>query len=223
MRLGLLFVLCSSTAAVADDDELEPRLEHANVRADGIEVRVSWWTLTGTTHVADELVITTRRGTLRLKDSGEEGGETFPLIEQLYKVGKARWLALGWSSYGGGMQSEHAWLIDATSKPRIVDKLEWTTDRSHAGLVIDFDPMRIGIPLPRVPTDDDRLHSELEWQLVHDKRSRTLAQVAKLPATEAHIMAVRAYTPPFHRSASELDWSGRFVWFGVDKRFKLQR
>lgn len=220
MRIGLVLVLCSSTAAIAGDEDLEPRLEHAEVRAEGIEVRVAWWTLTGNTHVADELAITTRRGTLRLKTAGEEGGETLPLIDQIYKAGKSRWVVLGWSSYGEGMQTEHAWLIDATSQPRIVDKLEWTTDRRHAGLAIDLAPLRIGIPLPRAPADDDKLHDELDWQLVHAKRSLTLDQVAKLPATETHIMAVRAYTPPFHRSASEAEWSGRFVWFDAGKRFQ---
>jgi hypothetical protein len=108
--------------------------------------------------------------------------------------------------------------------------LAWTTDRHHAGLAIDLgDKLRIGIPLPirsQSENDEDEdedergLHNEGDWQLVHGGRAFTLAQVEKLRASEHHVMSVRAYTPPTQSSATQRDWSGRFVWFSVDtKRF----
>jgi hypothetical protein len=123
------------------------------------------------------------------------------------------------------MQSEHAWLVDGSAAPRIVDRLEWTTDRMHAGLALDpGKKLRIGIPLPKHAagddgTDDSGLHAEDEWRLAHGKKTWNLGQVSKLRAGEAHVMTVQAYTPPFKASASERGWSGRFVWFAVEKRF----
>ncbi|HEY5946035.1 MAG TPA: hypothetical protein VIV40_11120 [Kofleriaceae bacterium] len=208
-----------------DSDAMEGRLEHAEVLGQGLEVTVSWWTMTGTTHVADELVIKTSRGALHLKSSDDDSGEVLPLIDEIYNAGKQRWVVIGWSSYGEGMQTEHAWLIDGSSQPHVVDKLEWTTDRRHAGLAIDpSGKLRIGIPLPVQPKSNDDegdhgLHNEGDWQLVHGKQVFTLAQLAKLRAEENHLMAVHAYAPPFQAPLSERDWSGRFIWFSVDRLF----
>lgn len=218
-------IAATTTSAAPADIDVEPRLEHADVHGEGITIAVSWWTLTGTTHVADEVVITTARGTVHLKNADDEGGEVIPLFEQIYTVSRHRWLALGWSSYGEGMQTEHAWLIDDRSKPLVVDKLGWTTDRSHAGLALDTsDKLLVGIPLPLSSSsdsgeDEPSLHNEGDWQLAHGERTFTLPEVAQLPASESHLMAVRAYTPPLQQSASERGWSGRFVWFAVGLRF----
>jgi hypothetical protein len=211
-------------------DGMDGTLEQAEVKGEGITVEVSWFTMTGSMHVAEDIAITTARGTLALaspEDPDSDDAETLPLIEQIYNAGPNRWVLLGWSSYGSGMQSEHAWLVDGAASPRIVDKLQWTTDRAHAGLAIDTGTkLRIGIPLPVISTtrDDDgteehSLHAESDWQLSHGARTWTLGKVAKLPASSTHVMAVRAYTPPFQASASELGWSGRFVWFTAEKRF----
>lgn len=215
-------------SAAEDLSMLESQLEHREVTGDGIEIDVSWWTLTGTWHLADELVISTARGTLRLKTrEGDDGPqEALPLLEEIYPLGDHRWIVVGWSSFGEGMQTVHAWLVDGTSAPRIVDKLEWTTDRTHSGIVIDAtSKVRIGIPLPvrSSETDDPdgerTLHNRLDWELVHGKRTFRLDQVAKLRTTEHHVMSVHAYTPPFQDSASTRGWSGRFVWFSAEKTF----
>jgi hypothetical protein len=206
---------------VADDGS---RIERATVQGDGIRVDVAWWTMTGTTHVASELVVTTPRGTLKLAIApDDEGGEPIPLIEQIDKLGDDRWLLLGWTSYGGGMQTEHALLVDGSATPRIVDTLAWTTDRAHAGIVVDpAEPgspikLRVGIPLPK----SSELHDQSDWQLAHDTKTLTLAEVVKLPASGVSPMTVRAYTPPFQTSISERDWTGRYVWFDAGARFAL--
>jgi len=218
----------AAAEAIDDAMAMEGTLEEQRVEGDGIKVDVSWWTMTGSTHVADALTITTPRGKLAFAsadpdDLETEGGETVPLIEEIHNAGRDRWLLLGWSSYGEGMQTEHAWLVDGSAAPRIVDKLEWTTDRRHAGLALDpGTKLRIGIPVPkRTATRDDEsaLHAEDDWRLAHGKQTWSLQQLWKLRASEAHLLTVQAYTPPFKASASEQGWSGRFVWFSVEKRF----
>ncbi len=219
-----------ATEEALADAEAMGTLEEAQVKGEGITVDVSWWTMTGSTHVANALTITTPRGKLELAsptpdDADDEGGETLPLIEEIYSVGKDRWVLLGWSSYGEGMQTEHAWLVEGSAAPRVVDKLEWTTDRTHAGLALipGKQKLRIGIPLPKVTArdeDGDRgLHAESDWQLAHGAKTWSLAQVSKLRASNANLMTVQPYTPPFNASASEQRWSGRFVWFAVEKGF----
>lgn len=209
------------------DDLLDSRLEHDRVNGIGIEIEVSWWTLTGTTHVAQALSLTTARGTLRLESQDEEDAPTLPLVEQIYSAGPNRWVAFGWSSLGEGMQTEHAWLIDGKGTPRIVDTLAWTTDRKHAGLAIDATKtVRVGIPLPRRTKDDDdegSLHNEGSWSLVHDKRSFTLDQVGRLPSVAENLMTLQHYTPPAHDSPTGRDWTGRFVWFSAGRQFALER
>jgi hypothetical protein len=179
-------------------------------------------------HVADELVMVTPRGALSLKHADDESGEVLPLVGVIYKVAPERWVVLGWSSYGEGMQTEHAWLVDGAAAPRVIDKLEWTTDRAHAGFAVDAftgNRLRIGIPLPlrsesAGDDDDASLHNELDWRFVHGKQTLTLAQLGKLKTSETHVMALRAfYTPPFDESPSERKWSGRFVWFTAAKQF----
>jgi hypothetical protein len=115
------------------------------------------------------------------------------------------------------MQSEHAWLIDGNATPRIVDTLQWTTDRAHAGVVFDPAAVSIGIPLPV-----GELHDESDWQLVHGAKTLALGQVKKLRSSEVQLVTVRAYTPPFQTPASQREWSGRFVWFDVAERFEAR-
>lgn len=220
--------IAATTTDEPAEIEDEPQLEHEDVHGEGITIAVSWWTQTGTTHVADEVVITTSRGTVQLKNADDEDGEVIPLFEQIYTVSPHRWLVLGWSSFGEGMQTEHAWLIDDTSKPVVVDKLGWTTDRSHAGIALDMrDKLLVGIPLPLSSSsdsgeDEPSLHNESDWQLAHGEQTFTLPEVVEMPASERSLMAVRAYSPPLQPSASERGWNGRFVWFAVGRRFTRQ-
>ena len=216
-----------------------PKIETAQVRGEGITIDVSWMTMTGTMHIAEALTIKTERGRLELANAEagivDESGVVIPIIERAIKAGPHRWALIGWTSYGEGMQSEHVWLVDDTTTPRVIDKLEWLTDRSHAGIALDVgSKLRVGIPLPVPATDPDaiddeddeteHLHNQGDWQLIHGAKTYTLAQVNKLPATETHVMALRDfYTPPFSESPSGRHWSGRFVWFAAEGQLVLQR
>ncbi|MBS1118107.1 MAG: hypothetical protein H6Q90_335 [Deltaproteobacteria bacterium] len=202
---------------------------------DGIRVAVSWLTMTGTYHYATGLTITTPGGTLTLGNNPENGPddiEPFPLVEKIVSAGPHRWVLLGWSSYGEGMQTTQAWLVDdQQGVPRVRDKLEWTTDRMHGGLALDIRKgTRIGIPIPqrggRDPDDpsDDRLHGEVRWELATGSTKRNLREVERLPSDRIKVMALPGFfTPPDGGSPSTRGWAGRFVWFSAGAQFELQR
>jgi hypothetical protein len=217
---------------VADSaDTASPRTEQAELEGPGgLRVVVRWQTMTGQHHSASEIVITAPGGVLRLvQPQPDESGEgvdpgDYPLIERILGAGPGRWVMLGWSSFGEGLQTEHAWLIEDWRGPRVVDSLGWTTDRGHAGFAVEAvaDQVRIGIPLPQPPAprgpDDDHdgssLHSPGSWLLAHGKQQLDLDEVEKLPASETHVMALRGYyNPPYQDEPSRRHWSGRFVWF----------
>jgi hypothetical protein len=200
----------------------------------GIHVHVAWHPLTGTTHVAAELAITTASGSLRFAEpaAGTTDSDTappdHPLVERIHAAGPHRWILLGWTSYGEGMQTEHAWLIDDRGGPHLVDSLAWTTDRSHGGVAVEAsaDQVRIGIPLPAAGSQDGEsaLHNPGSWLLVHGKQELSLDDLQRLPFSETHVMALRGYyNPPYQDEPSRRHWSGRFVWFASGSRFTLDR
>src|SRR5262249_47581600 len=122
---------------------------------------------------------------------------------------------LGWSSYGEGMQTQHAWIVvDGKAGPRIADRLAWTTDRAHPGFALDHtgSTWRIGIPVPLIR---EPLHRH--WELGIGKRQLGLEALhaSALPAT-AH----EHYTPPLD---GRLDWAKQFVWVAAGDTFVIQQ
>jgi hypothetical protein len=229
-------------AGAADtDEEVWGHVEQNEIVGQGgVRVLVRWRTMTGTRHLATEIEITAPGGVLRRSepelddvDSMPDPGD-YPLLERILTAGPGRWVVLGWSSYGEGMQTVHAWLIEDRGGPRLVDTLAWTTDRSHNGLALDAagGRVQIGIPLPERPSsqrsdesdDRDHIHVPGDWQLVHGAQRFDLDRVEQLPALDTHVMALRSYyTPPFQDEPSRLHWRGRFVWFAAGQKFALVR
>jgi hypothetical protein len=216
MRVAILVAL-SGTAFADDDTEpqddalIESQPHHdAIIGPDGFVVGVDWHDRTGTYHFADRLVIESDSGKLVVEDKPESDSQV-PLIEKVIDAGRGRWLVLGWSSYGEGMQTEHAWLVvDGKHGPRIADKLEWTSDRAHAGLALDAKRLRIGIPLP---ARSEQLHNGSDWKLVIGKRARWLSDVRRMRSAATHLADLPGrYTPPFNATPHEHGWSERFVW-----------
>ena len=198
----------------------------------GIRVSVRRRTNTGTWHIAEELVIRTPGGMLRFTEPAtdvavDDVAVQYPLMEEILEVGPNRWVLLGWSSLGEGLQTEHAWLVEARRGPQLLDTLTWTTDRSHAGLAVasSGNQVRIGIPLPQ-PLDDDGgpgLHNKSGWELVHGKQRLDLEEVERLPSSQEHVMALRGYyDPPFQVEPSRRRWAGRFIWFSSGTRFTIE-
>lgn len=232
-------VVISDDPADPDDlDEELSRLEQAEIQGPGeIHILVRWHRRTGQTHVAADLTFTTPGGTLRFEpptpspdsetSSGEEASSDYPLMERILPAGPNRWVVLGWSSHGEGMQTQRAWLIEDGHGPQILDSLAWTTDRSHGGFAIDpsAKQVRIGIPLPQMPGADGEphMHQRGAWVLEHGKQQLDLEAVPRLPSSEMHVMALRDYyDPPFQDEPSLLHWSGTFVWFSSGTRFALE-
>ncbi len=221
-----------------DDDEsedLDSELVTDEVRGlYGLRVQVSWMTLTGTTHVASALTIETPGGKLELAQPAEDArledvppedqdtGRVLPLIDRVLELGPGRWVLLGWSSFGEGMMTNHAWLIVDRGGPRIADELSWSTSRSFAGLALDVGAgaVRVGVPVPTKPRrrgGDDEPHRLSDWMLTHGKRDLGIDDVWRLPATRQHVMSLAAFhTPPTGASPAEQGWSGRFVWFAAN-------
>jgi hypothetical protein len=204
--------------APAANDDLDGHLEHGTIDdSNGLRVELAWQTQTGTTHVAEQLTLVAAGGTLDLV-ADEQGlvehvpmlhEQPLPLVDHVLAAGTSRWIVLGWSSYGGGMQSEHVWLVeDGKSGPQIVDSIMWTTTRRAAGVAVDASAApRIGVPLPNGHVDDD-------WQLQHGDRTLAVSELHELPAHDMKLAAIaRYYTPPLHLSPAEQGWTGRFVWF----------
>ena len=137
------------TSAAADDDDLDEelaRLEQAEIQGPGgIHILVRWHRRTGQTHVAAELTFTTAGGTLRFAEpppesaasGSEDAPPDYPLMERILPAGPKRWFVLGLSSFGEGMQTQHAWLIEDRHGPQLLDSLAWTTDRSHGGFAVE--------------------------------------------------------------------------------------
>ena len=180
----------SPPPAAAPDDDLEGHVEHAGVGGPGLDAGITWHTETGTTHVALEVSLVSPRGTRKLSgdDFSRETGdplhvEALPLVDRILVAGPQRWIVLGWSSYGEGMEHEHAWLIEDTATgPTIVDSLVWMTDRAHAGFRVDTSTLRVGVP---VPPPSDELHNGSDWYLRHGNQHLWLAEVRQLAGTRA--------------------------------------
>lgn len=223
----------------------------------GLHVTVRWATGTGQYHCARQLMITTPGGVLRLEspylhgipeedapDGSRAQGDggmypLYPLLERVLVAGLHRWVILGWSSFGEGLQTEHAWLIEDRPGPMLVDALTWTTDRSHGGLAIERSKtpleVRIGIPLPDEPrpSEPERtegsdgpppLHLPGDWELVHGKQRWDLSELRRLPSVERRVKSLSAYyDPPFQDAPSRLHWAGRFVWFSAQHQFTLMQ
>ncbi|MFT3698703.1 MAG: hypothetical protein QM831_36490 [Kofleriaceae bacterium] len=114
---------------------------------------------TGTTHEATNV-------TLSVGDAKvvRFGGDQLPLIEKAIQLAPDRWLAIGWSSYGSGMETMSAWIVQRKKDAlKIIDELYWTSDRTSAGFAIEDDKgtLRIGIP-----QQTGTAHDPDEWKLV---------------------------------------------------------
>jgi hypothetical protein len=172
---------------------------------------------TGTMHYAERVTIADATGTplvLTLPDDAiEKGKELLPLFSsRILRAGSNRFVIIGWSSTGAGMQTMHAWTFRTASgqAPAIIDRLALTTDRASAGLVIDArsDAVRIGIPW----TFDGSLHDADEWKLKVGGQTKKLADVRALEFT-SESGTLDTYRAPFAGSAFV---DTRVAWFRAD-------
>jgi hypothetical protein len=131
---------------------------------------------TGTMHYSTRLTLSVD-GAEPLVIEGDLG----PIPGPHFRLPDARFLLVGWSSTGAGMQRTHVMLVSVRSKSvGLDDELTLNTDRGSAGVLLRFEPggsIRIGLPEP----PREYAFSEDEWFLNVGKKSLDLAQMRKLP------------------------------------------
>jgi len=205
---SLLILLILSGTALADDDDA-PRAETEFVAGPhGLEITYTWEHDTGTYHFASHAKIALGAATLE-RVSDIEQGTLVPLCEKAFDAGPDRWILLGWSSTGSGMQMQSAWLVKKIGRTlKVTDELDWTTDRAHPGLAFEGSGtlLRVGIPQP--PAADDDAHDAGEWSLDTHGVKRGMDAVRKLRFVAA---SPPLYAPPF----DETKCPCRIAWIGI--------
>ena len=125
--------------------------------------RVSSGDETGTCHFDDRVEIRAGQREPLVFITDMEKGELAPIIGRQLSIGPDHGLLLGWSSWGGGMETFHALLV-FKSETRVVlkDRMTVTASRSDSGLIVLPDPMiggyRIGVLKPSEP-----VHEADDW------------------------------------------------------------
>ena len=169
---------------------------------------------TGTMHFVDELRLSVGASApLVLKT--QPGGKLIPLPGPQYQIDDSHVLLLGWSSYGGGMQTIHALLMHLEDgNVTLQRELMLTTARTASVLIVRRDgpdEIRLGVGEPAA-----RLLSERDWLLVigPDSDQRLdIVQIRKLTfATEAKRDADALYAPPFQNAR----FPARIAWLSVN-------
>jgi hypothetical protein len=170
---------------------------------------------TGNTHYAERLEVASGRGRRLVLETDMEAGVLAPLIDRQVRLGPGWALLLGWSSWGGGMQTVQALVVSAGSEGvTLQDRLRFTTDRPSAGvlLVTRWNEVRIGLPEPgkQVKDPDD-------WELCFGGARRDLAAIRALRYAARADAGQDAsfYCPPLRTKTPAA--GSRFAWVLVDE------
>lgn len=102
---------------------------------------------TGTMHYAERVVLSVGPGAPVELTTDVEAGTLAPIVERAIDLGGA-YLVLGWSSWGGGTQTNTALIVEGgrCGGLTLVDRLDVVSSRSTAGLLVDPSAPAIGIP-----------------------------------------------------------------------------
>ena len=140
---------------------------------------------TGTMHYADSMTL--RIGHARPLTLFEP---PVPLAGPHFQLPDGRFLLLGWSSPGAGMQSMHALLIGVRGGAVVVDRqMIVSTDRADRGLLLRFrkdGTIRIGIAEPQYWSGDEEMwyldlgnYKPLGFRAMHRLRFERIAHEEK--------------------------------------------
>ena len=167
----------------------------------------------GTMHFVDELRLSVGASApLVLKT--DPGGILIPIPGPQYPIDDTHILLLGWSSYGGGMQTIHALLVLVDNgNVTLQRELKLTTARTASVLIVRREgpnEIRLGVGEPA-----GRVHDENDWLLAlgpdSDQRLN-ITQIRKLAfAAEAKRAADALYAPPFQNAR----FPARIAWLSV--------
>ncbi len=134
---------------------------------------------TGNTHYAESVEIACGGKQPLVLKTDMEAGVLAPLMGREESAGSGSALLLGWSSWGGGMQTVHALLVRAgAERVALADRLDFTTDRSSAGILVlrRGGKLWLGIPRP-----GQRVHEPTEWNLSVGGKRLALPAIRELP------------------------------------------
>lgn len=165
---------------------------------------------TGTMHFAE--AITLKIGVARplVLES-----DFLPIPGPHFRTGPSRFILLGWSSSGAGMQSIHVLsLAVQNGAVTLIGELVLYTDRLNSGLWVRSKPsptIKLGLPEPPARF----VHSEDEWFLRYGKEDRDLLDLKGLRSLVFERVTPGPddlfYSPPFNRSP----FPKRVAWISV--------
>ena len=170
---------------------------------------------TGTMHYAERLEVFSGRGRPLVFVTDVEKGVLAPLVERQVPVAPRHFLLLGWSSWGGGMETVQALLVRADPGGVVLrDRLELTTDRASAGVLLRTDGGRVRIGIPRPA---ERVHAPEDWELSVAGRMLDLAGIRSLryAARTGADAAAAPYCPPL--GVEPPGAQGAIAWFLADE------
>lgn len=200
-RLSFVYLLASAAAIGAPTLHVDSHSEPGD---------------TGTMHYVDELSVGVGDATPLILASDVGGGVLRPVPGPQYSVGDNDVVLLGWSSWGGGMQTVHAMLFHVDGKRvALRGELTFTGGRRETGFVMRRDGLQrmlLGIPEPSAV-----VHEEDEWALrlgPEPAEPLKMEQIRKLPFVDAtRREGDQAYFPPFGSGAGA---TARVAWISVD-------
>ena len=157
---------------------------------------------TGTMHFAQSLAI--RIGSA---EPLKVQAEMLPIPGPCYRLPEQRFLVLGWSSAGSGMESIHALVVGTRAGAVVLDgQLDYTSDRPGTGLLVHpmgDDEIWLGIPEPAAGF----VHQAEDWALafgtgpqrnlsLDDIRALTFEAVAESPGDTFYAPPTQAIPRP---------------------------
>jgi hypothetical protein len=173
---------------------------------------------TGTYHYVDELRLSVGGSAPLMLRSDVKNDRLVPIPGPQYPIGDEHVLLLGWSSYGGGMETIHALLLHVEDHRVILHReLLLTTARTDSVLLIRRDApdtVLLGIP----EWSGGRLHEEDEWALVLGPAKAEhldAGQVRSLPFVAVTRRTTDLlYAPPFQAAP----YPPRVTWLAVSTK-----
>ena len=191
----------SSIEAIADDAPLKVEAISPGDR-------------TGTMHFSEELRLTVGDSAGLTLRTSVATGKLIPIPGPQYRVDASHVLLLGWSSYGGGMQTVHAMLVEVENgSVKLHRELALTAERGFASLIVrrnGANEILLGIGEP-----SSRMFDEHDWLLVLGPAAEErldIARIRKLPfvgdekRADDVFYALPSGNTPFPR---------RIAWFSV--------
>lgn len=173
---------------------------------------------TGTMHYAETLTLSIAGSRpLHVPGSDISRGSYLPIPGPSFRLPDGRFILLGWSSSGSGMQTMHVLLIgDRGGAVTLLDHLAYQTDRFHAALLVRTRPdgsVVIGVPEP----SPGFLHDEDEWTFqygvlrTHQMRIGAIRKLSFEPVTSQSSDVF--YAPPTNGTPR----TARVAWVHVTK------